>query len=99
MALEAPAELAARCRPIELLVTDVDGVLTDGVIAIDDRGHRDQAFPRPRRNGIQPLAPGGQAGGDPLGPPPRSRRPPRGRAENRAMCSRGTNTRPLRFER
>ncbi len=31
-------DLAERCRPIELLVADVDGVLTDGVIAVDDRG-------------------------------------------------------------
>jgi 3-deoxy-D-manno-octulosonate 8-phosphate phosphatase (KDO 8-P phosphatase) len=34
----APKELAARCQPIELLVADVDGVLTDGTIALDDRG-------------------------------------------------------------
>lgn len=32
------AEWAARCGPIEFLVVDVDGVLTDGVIAIDDNG-------------------------------------------------------------
>jgi 3-deoxy-D-manno-octulosonate 8-phosphate phosphatase (KDO 8-P phosphatase) len=32
------AELATRCRSIELLLVDVDGVLTDGVIALDDRG-------------------------------------------------------------
>jgi 3-deoxy-D-manno-octulosonate 8-phosphate phosphatase (KDO 8-P phosphatase) len=30
--------LAARCAPIELLIADVDGVLTDGTIAIDDAG-------------------------------------------------------------
>jgi 3-deoxy-D-manno-octulosonate 8-phosphate phosphatase (KDO 8-P phosphatase) len=30
--------LADRCRSIELLVLDVDGVLTDGAIAIDDQG-------------------------------------------------------------
>ena len=40
----APAELAARCGPIELLVLDVDGVLTDGVIALDDHGVETKHF-------------------------------------------------------
>jgi 3-deoxy-D-manno-octulosonate 8-phosphate phosphatase (KDO 8-P phosphatase) len=31
-------DLAARCGPIELLLLDVDGVLTDGVIIYDDQG-------------------------------------------------------------
>ena len=31
-------------RPIELLVVDVDGVLTDGVIAVDDRGVETKHF-------------------------------------------------------
>lgn len=39
-----PDELAARCAPIELLVMDVDGVLTDGVIAVDDRGVESKHF-------------------------------------------------------
>src|SRR5687768_4961515 len=38
------ADLAARCGPIELLVVDVDGVLTDGVIAVDDRGVETKHF-------------------------------------------------------
>jgi 3-deoxy-D-manno-octulosonate 8-phosphate phosphatase (KDO 8-P phosphatase) len=38
MGLQEPPDLTLRCRPIELLVADVDGVLTDGVIALDDRG-------------------------------------------------------------
>src|SRR5436305_8391488 len=38
------AELAARCLPIELLVLDVDGVLTDGVIAVDDLGVETKHF-------------------------------------------------------
>jgi 3-deoxy-D-manno-octulosonate 8-phosphate phosphatase (KDO 8-P phosphatase) len=38
------ADLAARCQPIELLVTDVDGVLTDGVIAINDTGIETKHF-------------------------------------------------------
>jgi 3-deoxy-D-manno-octulosonate 8-phosphate phosphatase (KDO 8-P phosphatase) len=38
MSLSSPADLAKRCQPIELLVTDVDGVLTDGSIVLDDRG-------------------------------------------------------------
>src|SRR5438270_11057778 len=38
------AELAARCGPIELLVVDVDGVLTDGVIALDDLGVETKHF-------------------------------------------------------
>ena len=37
-------DLAARCEPIELLLVDVDGVLTDGVIAIDDRGVETKHF-------------------------------------------------------
>jgi 3-deoxy-D-manno-octulosonate 8-phosphate phosphatase (KDO 8-P phosphatase) len=39
-----PADLAARCGRIELLVLDVDGVMTDGVIAIDDRGVETKHF-------------------------------------------------------
>jgi 3-deoxy-D-manno-octulosonate 8-phosphate phosphatase (KDO 8-P phosphatase) len=39
-----PAEWATRCGPIELLLVDVDGVLTDGVIAIDDRGVETKHF-------------------------------------------------------
>ncbi len=39
-----PDDLAARCGPIELLLLDVDGVLTDGVIAIDDRGVETKHF-------------------------------------------------------
>jgi 3-deoxy-D-manno-octulosonate 8-phosphate phosphatase (KDO 8-P phosphatase) len=34
----ASEDLAARCAPIELLVLDVDGVLTDGTIVIADTG-------------------------------------------------------------
>jgi 3-deoxy-D-manno-octulosonate 8-phosphate phosphatase (KDO 8-P phosphatase) len=34
----APAEIAERCGPIELLIADVDGVLTDGIISIDAAG-------------------------------------------------------------
>jgi 3-deoxy-D-manno-octulosonate 8-phosphate phosphatase (KDO 8-P phosphatase) len=40
----APAELAARCEPIELLVVDVDGVLTDGTVALDDHGAETKHF-------------------------------------------------------
>ena len=40
----AEEDLAARCGPIELLLVDVDGVLTDGVIAIDDRGVETKHF-------------------------------------------------------
>ena len=38
------ADLAARFGPIELLVVDVDGVLTDGVIAVDDHGVETKNF-------------------------------------------------------
>jgi 3-deoxy-D-manno-octulosonate 8-phosphate phosphatase (KDO 8-P phosphatase) len=38
------AELAVQCQPIELLVTDVDGVLTDGIIAVDDHGLETKHF-------------------------------------------------------
>ncbi len=37
-------DLARRCEAIELLLVDVDGVLTDGVIAIDDRGVETKHF-------------------------------------------------------
>jgi 3-deoxy-D-manno-octulosonate 8-phosphate phosphatase (KDO 8-P phosphatase) len=37
-------DLAARCAPIEVLIVDVDGVLTDGVIALDDRGVETKHF-------------------------------------------------------
>lgn len=38
------ADLAARCGPIELLLVDVDGVLTDGVIVLDDRAVETKHF-------------------------------------------------------
>src|SRR4051812_49839617 len=44
MGLPATADLAERCRPIELLVVDVDGVLTDGAIVVDDRGVESKHF-------------------------------------------------------
>ncbi len=44
MRREATADLTARCAAIELLAVDVDGVLTDGVIAIDDRGVESKHF-------------------------------------------------------
>lgn len=37
-------DLTERCRDIELLLLDVDGVLTDGVIALDDRGVETKHF-------------------------------------------------------
>jgi 3-deoxy-D-manno-octulosonate 8-phosphate phosphatase (KDO 8-P phosphatase) len=36
--------LESRCRAIELLVTDIDGVMTDGVIAINDQGIETKRF-------------------------------------------------------
>ena len=44
MGLKSPAELAERCQLIELLVTDVDGVMTDGKIVLDDRGVETKNF-------------------------------------------------------
>ena len=44
MALASSDELAGRCRAIELLVLDVDGVLTDGAIVVDDRGIESKHF-------------------------------------------------------
>ena len=44
MGEKAAAELAARCAPIELLVVDVEGVLTDGAIVIDDHGVESKHF-------------------------------------------------------
>lgn len=40
----APTELAARCEAIELLLVDVDGVLTDGSIVVDDNGVESKHF-------------------------------------------------------
>lgn len=40
----ASSQLDALCGPIELLVLDVDGVLTDGVIAVDDNGVETKHF-------------------------------------------------------
>ncbi len=44
MRLETEVELDERCQPIELLVTDVDGVMTDGKIVVDDRGVETKYF-------------------------------------------------------
>src|SRR3954467_5622301 len=44
MPTPASANLTARCEPIELLLVDVDGVLTDGVIVLDDRGVETKHF-------------------------------------------------------
>jgi 3-deoxy-D-manno-octulosonate 8-phosphate phosphatase (KDO 8-P phosphatase) len=41
---KTPVNLTTRCQPIELLVADVDGVLTDGVIAVDDQGVETKHF-------------------------------------------------------
>jgi 3-deoxy-D-manno-octulosonate 8-phosphate phosphatase (KDO 8-P phosphatase) len=38
VSLLQPHELKKRCQTIELLIADVDGVLTDGVIAVDGQG-------------------------------------------------------------
>lgn len=37
-------ELAAKCRPIELLLSDVDGVMTDGRIIYDNQGIETKQF-------------------------------------------------------
>ena len=44
MAIANPDDLAGACSKIELLVLDVDGVLTDGVIAVDDNGVETKHF-------------------------------------------------------
>ena len=44
MGQPSSADLAARCAAIELLAVDVDGVLTDGVIVVDDRGVESKHF-------------------------------------------------------
>jgi 3-deoxy-D-manno-octulosonate 8-phosphate phosphatase (KDO 8-P phosphatase) len=44
MAAHRPAELAAHCQTIELLVADVDGVLTDGTIILDEEGVETKRF-------------------------------------------------------
>lgn len=45
MPIEPPAgDLVSRFRRIELLVLDVDGVLTDGIIVVDDRGVESKHF-------------------------------------------------------
>lgn len=44
MAIAPPTDLPGRCLAIELLVLDVDGVLTDGAIVVDDRGVESKHF-------------------------------------------------------
>jgi 3-deoxy-D-manno-octulosonate 8-phosphate phosphatase (KDO 8-P phosphatase) len=44
MANALGSELVERCRPIELLVLDVDGVLTDGAIIVNDLGIESKHF-------------------------------------------------------
>lgn len=44
MTLASDQELDVRCASVELLVLDVDGVLTDGVIAVDDLGVETKHF-------------------------------------------------------
>ena len=89
MGQPSSADLTARCEPIELLVVDVDGVLTDGVIAVDDRGVETEAFSCAGRPGISRSGtarasnrPFSRAGGPrpSIGAPPSSRSPmwPRG---------------------
>jgi YrbI family 3-deoxy-D-manno-octulosonate 8-phosphate phosphatase len=36
--------LEERCRPISLLLSDVDGVLTDGLVVLDNQGIESKAF-------------------------------------------------------
>jgi 3-deoxy-D-manno-octulosonate 8-phosphate phosphatase (KDO 8-P phosphatase) len=47
------ADLAARCERIEVLIVDVDGVLTDGAIIVDDRGVETKHFHVRDGSGIQ----------------------------------------------
>ena len=44
MSSKSLADLSERCQPIELLVTDVDGVMTDGKIVLDNRGIETKNF-------------------------------------------------------
>jgi len=44
MASGAAADLADRCAAIDLLAVDVDGVLTDGIIVLDDQGVESKHF-------------------------------------------------------
>jgi 3-deoxy-D-manno-octulosonate 8-phosphate phosphatase (KDO 8-P phosphatase) len=44
MSVQPLNDLAARCQPVELLIADVDGVLTDGVIALDENGVETKHF-------------------------------------------------------
>ncbi len=56
--------LRERCAAIELLVVDVDGVLTAGGIVYGGADLEHQAISRPRRFGPQAVASGRQAFGD-----------------------------------
>src|SRR4029453_9168214 len=42
--LTSPMTLAQRCQPIELILSDVDGVLTDGSIVYDNQGIETKRF-------------------------------------------------------
>ncbi len=44
MEIASSPDLPSRCVPIELLVLDVDGVLTDGVIIVNDLGIESKHF-------------------------------------------------------
>lgn len=47
------AALAARCARIEVMIVDVDGVLTDGTILVDDRGVETKHFHVRDGSGVQ----------------------------------------------
>ncbi len=40
----SPTDLTQRCQPIELILCDVDGVLTDGRIVVDNQGIESKQF-------------------------------------------------------
>ncbi len=42
--MNAPTDLDQRCQPIELVLSDVDGVLTDGRVVIDNQGIESKRF-------------------------------------------------------
>ena len=80
------ADLAARCAAIELLVVDVDGVLTDGIIALDDRGVETKHFHVRDGLAYRALASGRQAVGDPVWPSSGGCRPASRRAGDRHVA-------------
>ena len=91
--------LAARCRNLRLVLTDVDGVMTDGTILLLPGRRRGQGVPRPRRPGRRPRPARRAAGRHPLRPLVGHGRRGAPRSSASTSCARASRTRPPRCAR